>query len=65
MDYTIIGDSVNVAARLQSLARSGEILITASAYALLSDPVEAQPRPSTKLRGRDQRIDLFSIIADR
>ena len=33
MSYTVIGDVVNVAARLQGEARAGEVLVTADTYA--------------------------------
>ncbi|UCF10809.1 MAG: adenylate/guanylate cyclase domain-containing protein [Candidatus Bipolaricaulota bacterium] len=61
MDYTIIGDAVNVAARLQSLAKAGEILIADAAYSLLSAPCTARWTRSIKLKGRDQPLDVHSL----
>jgi class 3 adenylate cyclase len=61
MDYTVVGDPVNVASRLQSLARHGEILISEHVCEHLGDDLCADVMPSTALRGRVQRIDIYRI----
>jgi class 3 adenylate cyclase len=61
MDYTVIGDAVNVAARLQDLALAGEVLISGSAFALLHVQPAAEAMPRTKLRGRQQPLDVYRL----
>ena len=64
MDYTVVGDAVNVAARLQSLAKSGEILISDSTHALLRGVTDMERMLSIKLRGREQPLDVYKITLD-
>ncbi len=61
MDYTVVGDAVNVASRLQAMAGAGEILISASTRALLADTENWTPMLSTKIRGRTQPLDIYKI----
>jgi adenylate cyclase len=61
MDYTVVGDAVNVAARLQSLAKSGEILLSSTTHALLGGESVGEVIPSLKLRGRERLIDVVRI----
>ncbi len=51
MDYTIIGNEVNLAARLQTLADLGEIVIAHETYALVNDTVSAEERDPTAVKG--------------
>jgi class 3 adenylate cyclase len=46
MDYTVIGAEVNLAARLQSIAEPGGIVMSYETYALVRDRVVARPLPS-------------------
>ena len=66
MSYTLIGDTVNVAARLCQRARAGEMLfshtIKQSLDALGVD-VGATPLPPMQLRGRSRTIDIFCVPA--
>ncbi len=66
MNYTVIGDTVNVAARLQGMAAAGEILLAESAVDALSgrrpDLCEAVPRP-VRLKGRSGTIRIFRCRA--
>jgi len=61
MDYTVIGDAVNVAARLQTLAKPGEILISDRVQALLNDMHEVEHSGLTKLKGRQEPIDVYRL----
>ncbi|TLY67472.1 MAG: adenylate/guanylate cyclase domain-containing protein [Gammaproteobacteria bacterium] len=64
MSYTIIGDTVNIAARLCQRARAGEILFSGSLKQSLDAhgmDVGATPLPPLQLRGRSHPIDIFCV----
>ncbi|PIY43702.1 MAG: hypothetical protein COZ05_10265 [Armatimonadetes bacterium CG_4_10_14_3_um_filter_59_10] len=63
MDYTAIGDVVNVAARLEDLAGPGQILITEE-VARIADPfVEVKPYKTITLRGRQAETQVYAVTA--
>jgi class 3 adenylate cyclase len=64
MNYTIIGDTVNVASRLGQRARAGEMLFSDAVKNLLDKrgvDVGAMPLPSLVLRGRSSPIGIFCV----
>jgi len=62
MDYTVIGDVVNIAKRLQEKARGGQILLTSATHALLSSvPDSARKIPPLQLEGRDHTVSCYLI----
>ncbi|MCA9491142.1 MAG: PAS domain S-box protein [Myxococcales bacterium] len=60
MEFTAIGDAVNIADRLQALARDAEILIGAVTAANLED-VALEARGRTALRGRSEAVEVFQV----
>lgn len=64
MNFTIIGDAVNVASRLMQRARAGELLLSDRVMQALQDAqvkVDALPLPPLTLRGRSEPIGLYCI----
>lgn len=61
MDYTIIGGEVNLAARLESQAEPGGILLSYETYALVRDMVEAKELPSIEVKGIRSAIRPFAL----
>ena len=64
MNYTIIGDTVNIAARLCQRARAGEMLFSGALKHSLDAhgmDVGATPLPPLQLRGRSHPIDIFCV----
>ena len=53
-DYTVLGDTVNVAARLQGAAASGEILLTEETYAHVESRFPNAPRRELELKGKSE-----------
>jgi class 3 adenylate cyclase len=64
MNYTIIGDAVNIAARLCQRARAGEMLLSGTVKDSLDAggvDIGATPLPPLQLRGRSNPIDIFCV----
>jgi len=65
MDYTAIGDAVNLAKRLQENAGGGRILLSHSTYEQVKDHVSVRALPPLKVKGRmepEPAYDLISLI---
>ncbi len=63
MDYTAIGDTVNTAARLESRAKPGQILISEKLYKALEDRIEAEEVGEMELKGKSKKIMVYSVTA--
>ncbi len=62
MDYTAIGDTVNVASRLTSQAGPGQIVISAATHAQLGREIPCTQLAAMKLKGRDEPIDVHEVL---
>ena len=61
MDYTIIGAEANLAARLQSIAEPGQIVVSYETYAFVRDIVAAQALPPITMKGISREIIPYAI----
>ena len=62
MDYTIIGNEVNLASRLQSHADPGSILITHETYSLVKDLARAEEQKPVHIRGFAEPVRNYKIL---
>jgi class 3 adenylate cyclase len=60
-DYTVIGNQVNVAARLESLAKPGQILISQRTYSQVRDLVEVEEIGEIKVKGIHNPIITYNV----
>jgi class 3 adenylate cyclase len=61
MDYTAIGAEVNLAARLQSIAEPGHIVISYETYALVRDMVAARALPPISVKGIKRAVVPYVV----
>ncbi|MGN0350515.1 MAG: CHASE2 domain-containing protein [Roseburia sp.] len=61
MDYTAIGDTVNTAARLESNAKRGQILISSAVYEQVKDRVEVTPIGEIPLKGKAKGVFVYQV----
>ena len=61
MDYTVIGDTANVASRLQEKASGGKILISHSTYLHIQDQVVVREMPPLQLSGKQVSTTIYEL----
>ncbi|HEX7789786.1 MAG TPA: adenylate/guanylate cyclase domain-containing protein [Afipia sp.] len=61
MDYTIIGAEANLAARLQSIADPGRIVISYETFALVSDVITAHALPPITMKGISREVIPYAV----
>jgi class 3 adenylate cyclase len=61
LDYTVIGDAVNIASRLCREAKAGELLISASTYKKVKDNIEVNYLSEQKFKGKSEPVHIYNV----
>jgi class 3 adenylate cyclase len=62
MDYTAIGDKVNIASRLQSIAKGEQILVSRKIYEATQNLFEFKEVGFVHVKGKKKPIEVFEVI---
>ena len=63
-DYTVIGNEVNIAARLESMAKPGEILVSQRTYSKAKDVAHMEGAGKVNLKGIHSQIEIYKVLYD-
>ncbi len=61
-EYTAMGDAANIAARLQSLAEPGTVLISADTYRLVHGLFDFRPLGAIELKGKQATVEGYEVL---
>ena len=64
MNYTVIGDTVNLASRTEALNKpfATDILITENTYLLIKDKIIAEEMPGVHVKGKTDPIKMYAVV---
>ena len=62
MSYTVIGDTVNLASRLCSAARAGEILLNEDAWRAVNSQLPCQSLPPVMVKGKKDPVAVYRVL---
>ncbi|OGR87157.1 MAG: hypothetical protein A3A86_08200 [Elusimicrobia bacterium RIFCSPLOWO2_01_FULL_60_11] len=62
MDYTVIGDNINLAARLCSAAEAGQVVISKAVADTISKDTKLRKLAPVQVKGKDKPIEIFEVV---
>jgi class 3 adenylate cyclase/tetratricopeptide (TPR) repeat protein len=62
MDYTAVGDTVNLASRMQTMAEPGTIQITENTHRLTKGFFEFQPLGEVQVKGKEETVKAYRVL---
>lgn len=67
MDYTVIGDGVNLSSRLESVTKEYgcDIVLSEFTYQLCSDRIWVRQLDKIRVKGKHQAVNIYELIGDR
>jgi adenylate cyclase len=63
LEYSLVGDSVNLCQRLQQFAAGGETILSEATYRALDGSVKADALPPVQVKGRHASVQAYRIAA--
>lgn len=64
-EYTVMGDTVNLASRLEDASERGQIFVGETTYQLTQDDFEYKSLSPLRLQGKDQRVPAYELLTVR
>ena len=65
MDYTAIGDTTNLASRMQGIAEPDSIVVSTSTYSAIAQTFELQPLGKVKVKGKKELVDTYELLREK
>jgi len=65
MDYSVIGDAVNLAARLESVAEADEVIISEETKNHLGDRFRLEEKPLVRVKGKEKPVQIYNVLGMR
>ena len=62
MDYTVIGDTVNTAARFQDAAKANQIIISEVCYNQVKEAIKEHKLGDIQLKNKSESITVYEVI---
>ena len=61
-EYTTVGDTVNLASRLEGQAKAGQVVIGAETYRALPDGTKVEPLGGVRVKGKEAPIEAYVVV---
>jgi class 3 adenylate cyclase/tetratricopeptide (TPR) repeat protein len=65
MDYTAMGDTVNLAARMEQVAQPGTVYLSESTYRAVRDYVDCEPMGPVEVKGKSEPVPVYRALREK
>lgn len=67
MEYTVIGDNVNLGSRLESLNKEYKthIIMSEATYREVQDIIDARPLGSARVKGKEKAVEIYEVVGKK